>query len=311
MAAERSQVSPHSPALARWPILFAGIIAISTASVLIRLAEAPALVVGAWRLSLAALLLSPWAWPRLRRERAGLTRRDLLLLGLAGVLLAVHFGTWITSLSLTTVASSVILVTTNPIYVGLVSHFLLGERVSAVTVLAIAIALMGSVIVSYGDLGVSGQALLGDALALVGALAMSGYILLGRRARRKLSTLAYAWPCYSLAALILIGLCLVSGRPLLGYGERTYLVFLLLAIVPQVLGHSVVNWALGHVPPVVVTLAILGEPIGASVLAYLVLHEVPPLASVLGGVLILTGIYLASREARQPGASTLKRESSS
>ena len=299
MAAQDAPVENNlSGALGRWPILFVGIMAISTASVLIRLAEAPPLVIGAWRMSLASLLLAPWAWPRFRREIGRLGSRDLLLLGLAGVLLAIHFATWIASLSLTTVASSVILVTTNPIYVGLASHFLLGERVSAKTVAAIVVALMGSVVVSYGDLGLSGKALLGDLLALLGALAMSGYILLGRQARRKLSTLAYAWPCYSVAGLILVTLCLLGGQPLLGHTSHTYLMFLLLAIVPQILGHSVVNWSLGHVPPVVVTLAILGEPVGASVLALLILQEVPPMTSVLGGVLILAGIYLSSREAQ-------------
>jgi len=210
--------------------------------------------------------------------------------------LALHFATWITSLEYTTVASSVILVTTNPIYVGLASHFLLKQRLGRVKVAAIVVALAGSVLISYGDLGISGKALLGDALALLGALAASAYILLGYAVRRKLSTLAYVWPCYGLAGGWLLLFCLLTGQPLWGYAPQTYVYLFLLAVVPQILGHSTFNWALAHVSPLVVTLAILGEPVGATLLAALILHEVPSIAALAGGVLILAGIALASRE---------------
>jgi drug/metabolite transporter (DMT)-like permease len=271
-------------------------VAFSTASILTRLAAAPPLVIGAWRMVLASLLLTPFAWPRLRREWAALTRRDMLYLGLAGMALAIHFATWISSLSYTTVASSVILVTTNPIFVGLATRYLLHERVGRFQAVAILIALTGSVIVSYGDLQLSGRALWGDALALVGALAASTYILLGRAVRRKLSTLAYVWPCYGLAALLLLLLCLVTRQQLLAYSARAYLLFALLAIGPQILGHSSFNWALAHFSPILITLAILGEPVGASILALIILGEMPPLTAPLGGLLILAGIYLASRD---------------
>jgi len=273
-----------------------GMAAFSTASILTRLAAAPPLVIGAWRMILATALLTPFAWPRLRREWVSLTRRETIYLLLSGTVLAVHFATWISSLSLTTVASSVILVTTNPIFVGLAMRYLLKERVSRFQILGIVAAMVGSVIVSYGDLQLSGRALLGDALALTGALAASTYILLGRAVRRKLSTLAYVWPCYGLAAVLLLGFCLATGQPLLGYSANTYLFFALLAIGPQILGHSSFNWALAHFSPIFITLAILGEPVGASILALIILGEVPPLTAPIGGLLILAGIYLASRE---------------
>lgn len=285
-----------SPSPYRWAALGLGMVAFSTASILTRLAAAPPLVIGAWRMVLASLLLTPFAWPRLRREWAALTRRDMLYLGLAGMALAIHFATWISSLSYTTVASSVILVTTNPIFVGLATRYLLHERVGRFQAVAILIALTGSVIVSYGDLQLSGRALWGDALALVGALAASTYILLGRAVRRKLSTLAYVWPCYGLAALLLLLLCLVTRQQLLAYSARAYLLFALLAIGPQILGHSSFNWALAHFSPILITLAILGEPVGASILALIILGEMPPLTAPLGGLLILAGIYLASRD---------------
>ncbi len=297
--AERLPSTPARPAarrLAHWAALAVGAVSVSTASVLIRLAVAPALVVGAWRMLLAALLLTPWALPRLKREWPALSRREILCLGLAGVALALHFAFWITSLSYTTVASSVILVTTNPIYVGLASHFLLRESVSRRKVLAIAVVMVGSLVVSYGDYRLSGQALLGDALAVLGALAASSYFLLGRTVRRKLSTLAYVWPCYGLAGVLLVAFCLAAGQSLLGYSLQTYLLFVAMALIPQILGHSAFNWALAHFSTVFVTLALLGEPIGASLLAWLILGELPPLTAPLGGLLILVGIYFASRE---------------
>jgi len=280
----------------RWLALGAGMLAFSTASILTRLVDAPPLVVGAWRMGLATILLTPWALPRFLRERKELSRRDLVMVILAGTALALHFATWISSLYLTTVASSVILVTTNPIWVGLASHFVLRKRVKGRQVLAIAIAMVGSVIVSYGDLGLSGRALVGDLLALVGAVMASAYFLLGSSIRRKVSTLAYIWPCYGLAALLLVAFGALGGQPLTGYGLRTYLVLLLLALGPQILGHSSFNWALAQFSPLMVALAILGEPVGASILAILVLGELPPLSAPLGGLLILAGIYVASRE---------------
>lgn len=293
----RALLSASPPATTRrWLTLALGIVAISTGSILTRLAQAPALVVGAWRMLLAAALLAPWGWPRLRHEAGTLTRREWFLLALSGVVLALHFATWITSLAYTTVASSVILVTTNPIYVGLASHFILGERVSRRKIIAIGAALLGSIIISYGDFALAGKALWGDLLALLGALAASAYILLGRALRRKLSIWAYAWPCYGLAGIVLLVWCLATGQALWGYGPSTWLILLALAVGPQIMGHSAFNWALAHFSPVFVTLAILGEPVGATVLAWLVLGEVPPITALLGGALILGSMYGASQE---------------
>lgn len=282
-----------------WGALAGGILALSTASVLIRLAEAPPLAVGAWRLGLATLILTPWAAGRFRREAPSLSRGDALRLVLSGLALAAHFAAWIASLSYTSVASSVVLVTTTPIYVGLASH-LLGERVDGRRWLAIGMAVAGGVIIGYGDLRVSGRALVGDALALLGALAMATYLLLGRRLRRSLSTPAYVWPCYGVAALALALGCVLARQPLLGYDGRTFAALALLALVPQVFGHSVFNWALARVSPLVVTLAILGEPIGASALAFVVLKEVPPPTLWLGAPLLLAGLVLASWEGATP-----------
>lgn len=281
-----------------WAVVGIGILAVSTASILIRLSNAPPLVIGAYRMVLAALLLGPWAIAKSIPEWRTMSRRELLLLLLSGLALAAHFAAWITSLSLTTVSSSVILVTINPIFVGLASYFILHEPVSWRKALAIGLALTGTVIVALGDFNLSGKALLGDIYAIAGALAVSCYLILGRVLRRRLSTLAYVWPCYSIAGIALLLICLLTGQPLFGYSLNTYLWLVLLAVVPQIIGHSAFNWALAYFTPVFVTLAILGEPIGASVLAYFILHEIPPTVTLLGAVFTLTGIILASLDER-------------
>lgn len=285
-----------------WGALGSGILALSTASVLIRLAGAPPLVVGAWRLSLATLIVTPWSLPRFLRAVRSLGRGDAIRLVLSGLALAAHFAAWVASLTYTSVASSVVLVTTTPIYVGLASHFLLREPVDRRRWLAIGVAVAGGVIIGYGDLRLSGLALLGDALALAGALAMATYLLLGRTLRRTLSTAAYVWPCYGVAAVALVVGCLVARQPLLGYDRGTYAALVLLALVPQAFGHSVFNWALARVSPLVVTLAILGEPVGASVLAFFVLGEVPPPTLWLGGPLLLIGLVLSAWNDATPAA---------
>ena len=283
-----------------WAALLAGILAISSASVLIRLAAAPPLAIGAWRLGLATLALTPWAFPHFLRAARFLRRRQALWLVLSGAALACHFAVWIASLAYTSVASSVVLVTTTPIHVGLATRFLLGERVTARRWLAIGLAVVGGAAIGWGDVQLSGRALLGDALALVGAIAMAAHLLIGRALRRTLSTPAYIWPAYGIAALTLTGVCLIARQPLLGYDRATFAALALLALVPQVVGHSILNWALARVSPLMVTLAILGEPIGASALAYLVLGEAPPLTLWLGGPLLLSGLVLASWDEAVP-----------
>jgi len=289
--------------LSRWAgysILLVGILSISTGSILARLAKAPALTVGAWRVMLATVLLTPWALPAARREWPQLERRDWLHILLSGTALALHFSTWITSLEMTTVASSVLLVQTNPIWVGLVTHFLLGERASRRTALAIGLAVIGAAVLSYGDIELSQRALYGDLLALVGALGGSAYLLFARSVRRKLSTIAFVWPCYGTCGILLILLALITGQPLVGYPAQSMLVFVALAIFPQILGHSSFNMALGYFSPIFVTLALLFEPLGAGLLAWLILSEVPQPTAVLGGLLIMIGVYIAAREEQRP-----------
>jgi drug/metabolite transporter (DMT)-like permease len=301
MVAEQAEFRASHP-LQHYGILLAGIVAVSTSSILIRLADAPPLVVGTWRLLLAALFLTPFAFPRARREWGLLSRFEMLALAGSGVALAVHFAAWIYSLSLTTVASSTVLVATNPIFVGLATHYILRQPIGKSMLVAIAVTLAGSVLIGYGDVALSPRALLGDLLALAGAVAGSAYIMMGQVVRRRVSTLTYVWPCYGLASLILLAISLITRQPLLGYRPQTMVIFVLLAVVPQILGHSSFNWALGHFSSLLVTVALLGEPVGATLLAWLVLGEVPATLALLGGPLIMLGILLASLAERREHA---------
>ena len=285
----------NKPTIRPYLVITTGIVAVSFASIFIRLAEAPSLVIAAGRLTIASLILAPPTLIRAKDELQALTRGDLLLALLSGLFLGLHFATWISSLEYTSVASSVVFVSTSPMFVGLASHFLLKERVSRQMFVGIAVSVLGGMIVCYGDFGLGARELFGDFLALAGAVAVSGYLLVGRRLRRKLSLLSYIFLVYSTAAVFLIAVCLVVGHAFSGYPQQTYLMFVLLALVPQIIGHSSYNWALKYLPATFVGVGTLGEPVGSTILAYFILNEVPTLAKIGGGVLILAGIYVSSR----------------
>ncbi|MBC8264600.1 MAG: DMT family transporter [Anaerolineales bacterium] len=283
------------PAIKPYLGLAIGIVAVSFASIFIRLAEAPSLVIAASRLTIASLILAPAAFIRAREELRALTKGDLGLALLSGLFLGLHFATWISSLEYTSVASSVVFVSTSPMFVGLASHFLLKERVSRQMFAGIAVSVLGGIIIGYGDFGLGESELFGDFLALAGAVAVSVYLLVGRKLRRHLSLLSYIFLVYATAAAFLIVLCLATGHTFSGYPRQTYLMFFLLAAVPQIIGHSSYNWALKYLPATFVGVATLGEPIGSTILAYFALKETPSLAKIGGGVLILAGIYVSSR----------------
>ncbi len=291
--------------------LFIAILAVSTASIFIRFAQrdAPSLVIAAYRLTLASLILAPVALTRHRAELRALTRSELSLALLSGIFLAVHFASWISSLEYTTVASSVVLVSTSPLWVALLSPLLLREPVTRYVVLGMVLATLGGTIIGLSeactwDGGLTcapfeqfmqGRAFWGNFLALVGAWAVTGYLLIGRRLRAGMSLVAYIFLVYGMAALVLIGIMFAFGASPFGYSPMTYLWLLLLALVPQLIGHSTYNWALRFLPAAFVAVTTLGEPIGSTILAYFLLDETPTLLTIIGGALILAGIYIASK----------------
>jgi len=281
----------------QYVVLVIGVISVSFAAIFIRLADAPPLVIAAYRLCLASLLIGPVAGVRSRDELRRLARRDVIMALLSGTFLALHFGLWIASLRYTTVATSVVLVTASPVFVAIASYFFFRERLTRQTVLGIVVCLIGAVLIGWGNWRLGPDPLLGAILALLGALAVAGYLLIGRRLRQRVGLLSYASLVYSTAAVILLVSALAFGYPLFGYSTNTYVMLVLLAVVPQLLGHSSLNWSLRFVSATLVTIAVLGEPVMATALAFLILDEVPTWTEIGGGILILAGIFVAFRKA--------------
>lgn len=274
--------------------LVIGVFAVSTGAIFARLADAPALVIAAYRLGLASLILAPLACTMARREIASLSKQDLKLAVVSGFFLAIHFATWISSLDYTSVANSVVLVNTNPLWVGLLTPFIAKERVKRATVISIIISVIGGIIIGYGDFATAGKALLGDALALIGSICAAIYLLLGRSLRRKLSLLPYIFICYGSAAVILWVIVLCLGLPLAGFNRTTFYALWGMALVSQLTGHTSYNWALKWFSAGLIAVSLLGEPIGATILAYIIFNEGLTAYKIIGGICILIAIYIAA-----------------
>ena len=283
----------HGPPL--YGGLVAGVVAVSFAAVLIRLAEAPAIVIAAYRMGIAALVVGPAA-VGLTRGKVKLRVPDLLLCLAAAAFLALHFGSWIASLEHTSVASSVVLVTVSPLLVAVASRIFLKEPLERRVLVGIGLGFAGSLVIASGDLRFGGrQELLGDGLALLGAVAMTGYLLLGRKLRPTVPLMPYIAVVYAGSALLLVAGSAITGSSLVGYTGQTYLFLVLVALIPQLVGHSLLNWALARVRATVISVSVMAEPVVSTVLAFFILEEVPPVTSVAGGVVILAGMYLALR----------------
>ncbi len=283
--------------------LVIGVIAVSTGAIFVRLAEAPALVIAAYRVGIAVLVVMPAALWKARRELSLLTKRDFTLSALSGVFLAFHFAFWISSLDYTSVASSVILVNTNPVWVALLAPVLAAERISRAFLLSAILSVIGAVIMGAGDFTVGPDVLWGDFLALIGSACAALYLLLGRRLRKKLSVLAYVCVCYTSAAIVLWAGVLMMRLPITGFKSSTWVAFLALAFFTQLTGHTSYNWALGWLSAGLIAVSLLGEPIGSTILAYILFDEGLTWMCALGGGLILIAIYVAAvnEEAVQDG----------
>ena len=282
-------------------VLAAGVLVVSTASILIRLAQSaavPSLTIAAARLGGASILLLPFGLFRSRSELARLSRRDVALALISGAFLALHFWSWISSLEYTSVASSTALVTTNPLWVGLASVVVFQERLRSMTFIGIGLTFAGTGLIFAADhhsmIGEHPDALLGNCLALVGAVCASGYLLIGRALRGRVSLLTYIWLAYSSAAVLLAIAVLISGSRVLGFTPSAYLLLLLLAIGPQLLGHTSFNWSLRHLSATFVALSILGEPVGSALLALTIFGERLAPLQLAGFLVVLVGIFTAS-----------------
>jgi drug/metabolite transporter (DMT)-like permease len=227
-----------------------------------------------------------------QRTWRGWERNEWGWLLFSGLFLSLHFAFWIASLKYTSVASSVVLVSTHPIFVGVGGWLLLKERIGLNLIFGIALSVLGSGLISYGDLSLSKEAWIGDGFALLGAITASGYLLVGRKMRKDRNLISYIFPVYSTAGLILILLALIFQKPFFGFSISTYSYLFLLALVPQLIGHTTFNWALKYLRASMVAIISLGEPIGSTMLAYLILGEGLTISKVIGGISILAGILI-------------------
>ena len=279
-------------------ILLAGVLSVSLAAIFIRLADAPPLVTATYRMTIAAVILLPIASVKSMKSLNKLSRRDLLWILLSSVLVALHFGLWITSLDYTSIASSVILVTSHPAFVAVVSYFLWGERLSKLAIGGIVAALVGVVLINYGGFTFGSRAMLGDCLALVAGFSMGAYLIIGGQLRERIDILSYLTIIYTCSAVMLLTATMLFGYSLFGYSPETYLMLVLLALVPQLIGHSCLNLAVRLMPVTLVSVAILGEPVGATLLGSFILGELPTLNEIAGGLLVLGGIFIVMRVPR-------------
>ncbi|AUX08631.1 DMT(drug/metabolite transporter) superfamily permease [Halalkaliarchaeum desulfuricum] len=285
--------------------LSVAIVAISFGAILVRWSDAPSVVAAFYRVLFTTLPLLPVALVRYRDDFRRITRRDFGYAVVSGTALAIHFGAWFESLDWTSVAASVTLVQAQPVFVALGAWLLLRERVTRRMVLGILVAVAGMVGMSLGDLLggvlVGPNPLYGNALALLGAVMAAVYVLAGRDLRQRVALVPYVVVVYSVCTVVLFGFVVGGGHPVSDYPAREWLLFAGLALGPGLFGHTVINWALGHLESSVVSVSLLGEPVGATILALVLLAEVPTAVTVASGIVVLSGIYLTASD-RQTAA---------
>ena len=285
-------------------VLLVSVLGVSLSGPLVRLSDAPAVAIAAWRLAFSLMIIAvPLVAGGTWRQWRLLTARDFALAATGGVLLALHFWSWNTSIEWTTIAASVVLVNVQPLIVAAISAWWLREAPTREQWIGISVAMLGAAIVVAPDLATSGDGLLtrraaiGDGLAIIGAITAAGYYVIGRRLRRQLDLWAYAALVYGACLLTLLIIAMLTATPLAPYPPREFGIFALLALGPMLLGHTGMNWALRHARAYQVNVVLLGEPLGATLLAALLpgIRERPGVATIIGGIVVLAGIVLAER----------------
>ncbi|WP_199426609.1 DMT family transporter [Thermaerobacillus caldiproteolyticus] len=287
--------------------LVIGAFSVSTSAILVKWAQAPAAVIAFYRLFFTVLLMTPFCIPYIGELKA-IAKRDWLFSFISGVLLAFHFILWFESLNYTSVTSSVVLVTLQPLFAFVGGYVFFKEKLTIGAFLSGLLAIFGSIIISWGDFQISGKALFGDILALLACVMITGYWLFGQDLRKRLSLVVYTYVVYGVSAITLFLYVIVFRYPLFLYGQMDWICFLLLAIVPTLLGHSLMNWSVKWISAATISMGILFEPVGASILAYFLLGEVIQPSQWIGGSFILTGIgtYLWSEKSKETATNIRK-----
>jgi drug/metabolite transporter (DMT)-like permease len=285
--------------------LFISIAAVSTAAILIVSVseDVPPLTIAFYRLLFTVILLCPAVlfFKKTRKELFHIPKKTLLLIFLIGIILAVHFAFWITSLDYTSVASSVILVTAHPVLVAPVAHYFLKEKLGFINVLGIILSLFGVVILVLGNYGLGSLSLdsvEGNILAILGGVAAGLYILGGRKVRKTVSVVSYGFIVYSISTIILFCLCIITKSRITSIEISDYEIFIFLALISGIFGHTFYNWSLKHIRASVASVTLLGEPIGSTILAFIIpwINQIPSNYTVIGGIIIFLGIYLTAKE---------------
>jgi drug/metabolite transporter (DMT)-like permease len=289
----------EKPKMNPYLALAIGVISVSTSAILVKYSASPAGVIAFYRLFLSVLLLLPLFLTRYVSELRLIRKRDWLYSMIAGIFLALHFILWFESLNYTSVASSTVLVTLQPIFAFIGTYFFFKEKISVITILSGVIAIIGSAIISWGDFRISGSALFGDLLALIACALVTVYLMFGQNVRKRLSLITYTFIVYSFSSLTLFVYVIVRNESFIPIQSSDWIYFFLLALVPTLLGHSLFNWAIKWISTSTISMAILFEPVGAIILAYYLLDEVLIWSQIIGGIIVIGGISLFVADERK------------
>lgn len=286
----------ETPAVNPYLVIAFGVFSVSTSAVLVKLSEAPAGVIAFYRLFFSVLLMLPVVLTRNLKDIGGFSLKDLFLSAVSGIFLAFHFILWFESLNYTSVASSTVLVTLQPLFSFAGTYLLYKERITFRTIVSGMVAIFGSILISWGDFNISREALFGDVLALIACALITGYLLFGQSVRKRVSLFPYTFVVYSISSVTLWIYVWANGQSFYPYRPQDWIYFLLLAVFPTLLGHTLFNWSLKWVSTNVISMAILFEPVGAALLAFFILGETLKWTQIIGGLIVLSGLFLFSKK---------------
>jgi len=282
---ERPPIHPYIP-------IIIGVISVSLSAIFVKLASADSGVIAFYRMLFSILIMLPWFLMKYSNEIKVLSKRDWIFSSIAGVFLSFHFILWFESLNYTSVASSTVLVTMQPLFAFIGTYLFFKEKITLQTFAAGGIAILGSVLISWGDFQISGTALYGDILALIACALITGYLLFGQDVRKRLSLVTYTMVVYSVSTITLFFYIIIKGESFGPYPAIDWMWFILLAIIPNLLGHNLFNWALKWTSTNVISIAILFEPVGAALLAIFIFNEYLTVSQIVGGLVVILGIML-------------------
>ncbi|SFB14587.1 MULTISPECIES: DMT family transporter [unclassified Bacillus (in: firmicutes)] len=282
----------EQPRINPYVALAIGVLAVSASAIFVKLTTAPSGVIAFYRMFFTVLLMTPLFLLKYSSELRLITKRDWLYSAIAGIFLAFHFILWFESLNYTSVASSTVLVTLQPLFAFVGTYYFFKEKISSKAIVSGVIAIVGSIIISWGDFQISGSALFGDILSLIACALVTAYLLVGQTLRKRISLITYTFIIYSMSAITLFIYLLIVDAPLFSYPASDWMYFLLLALIPNLLGHTLFNWSLKWLSTSTISMAILFEPVGATILAFYILDEYVIWSQILGGFVVMVGISL-------------------